>query len=237
MTNTVIPLSERAIVALDVPDANAAQALVETLSPTCGFFKIGLELFVAEHFRVVDAVRDFGAKVMLDLKFFDVPETVRRAVARLEGRGADLITVHGNDAIVRAAAQAKGSTRVLAVTVLTSFDEADMRAMGMTGPVEELVLLRARRAVELGLDGVVASGREAAVLRSELGEDFLIVTPGVRRAGDAKGDQSRVVTPGAAIRAGADHIVIGRPVRDAADPRATLVEIQAEIGRALDERG
>ena len=228
-----IPLDERIIVALDLPSAAEAKALVKRCESHVRFFKIGLQLFMASWFETVDWLRDRGHRVMLDLKFFDIPETVKLAVEQLNSRGVDFATIHGNDAIVRAAVAARGDMKLLAVTVLTSFGEDDMRAMGMTGSIAELVALRARRALELGCDGVVSSGLEAETLRRDLGEKLLIVTPGIRPGAnvrDNSDDQQRIVTAGRAIAAGADHVVVGRPISRAADPIAVIEEMQNDIG-------
>ena len=228
-----IPLDERIIVALDLPSAAEAKALVKRCESHVRFFKIGLQLFMASWFETVDWLRDRGHRVMLDLKFFDIPETVKLAVEQLNSRGVDFATIHGNDAIVRAAVAARGDMKLLAVTVLTSFGEDDMRAMGMTGSIADLVALRARRALELGCDGVVSSGLEAETLRRDLGEKLLIVTPGIRPSAnvrDNSDDQQRIVTAGRAIAAGADHVVVGRPISRAADPIAVIEEMQNDIG-------
>ncbi len=227
-----IPLDERIIVALDLPSAAEAKALVKRCESHVRFFKIGLQLFMASWFETVDWLRDRGHRVMLDLKFFDIPETVKLAVEQLNSRGVDFATIHGNDAIVRAAVAARGDMKLLAVTVLTSFGEDDMRAMGMTGSIADLVARRARRALELGCDGVVSSGLEAETLRRDLGGKLLIVTPGIRPGAnvrDNSDDQQRIVTAGRAIAAGADHVVVGRPISRAADPIAVIEAMQGEI--------
>ena len=226
-----IELRDRIIVALDVDKREKAQAVVKACESHIGFFKVGLQLFMADYFNTVDWILDRGHKVMLDLKFFDIPETVKLAVEQVNNRGVSLATIHGNDPIIRAAIEARGDLKLLAVTVLTSFGEEDMRSMGMTGTVADLVMFRARRALELGCDGVVASGLEAEPLRSELGSRLLIVTPGIRpgtkvNAGD---DQIRVVTAGKAVRSGADHVVVGRPITRADDPIRVIESMQAEI--------
>ncbi len=171
---------------------------------------------------------------MLDLKFFDIPETVKLAVEQVNSRGVSLATIHGNDPIIRAALEARGDMKLLAVTVLTSFGEEDMRAMGMTQSVADLVLYRAKRALELGCDGVVSSGLEAGKLRKDLGEKMLIVTPGIRPGAnltDESDDQTRIVTAGAAIGSGASHVVVGRPITKAADPIKVIEQMQQEIER------
>ncbi len=169
---------------------------------------------------------------MLDLKFFDIPETVKLAVEQVNNRGVSLATIHGNDPIIRAAMEARGDMKLLAVTVLTSFGEEDLRAMGMTQSVEELVYYRAKRALELGCDGVVSSGLEAGRLRSHLGEKLLIVTPGIRPGAnvtDSTDDQKRVVTAGMAIKDGANHVVVGRPITQANDPIKVIETMQQDI--------
>lgn len=227
-----IPLKERIIVALDLPSAAEAKALVKRCESHVTFYKVGLQLFMASWFETVDWLRDRGHKVMLDLKFFDIPETVKLAVEQINNRGVNLATIHGNDAIVRAAVEARGDMKLLAVTVLTSFGEEDLRLMGMTGSIADLVALRAKRALELGCDGVVSSGLEAETLRRDLGERLLIVTPGIRPGAntcDGSDDQQRIVTAGRAIAAGADHVVVGRPISKAADPLRVIETMQGEI--------
>jgi orotidine-5'-phosphate decarboxylase len=226
-----IPLRERIIVALDVPGPEEAKAVVKRCESHCTFYKIGLQLFMASWFETVDWLVDRGHKVMLDLKFFDIPETVKLAVQQVSDRGVTFATIHGNDPIIRAAVAARGDLQLLAVTVLTSFGEEDMRAMGMTGSVADLVYYRAKRALELGCDGVVSSGLEAGRLRQGLGEKLLIVTPGIRPGANiADGDdQHRVVTAGMALKEGANHVVVGRPITRAADPIAVIEEMQREI--------
>jgi orotidine-5'-phosphate decarboxylase len=231
-----IPARERLIVALDVPDIAAARALVQRLGDAAVFYKLGLELFMAPgFFEFLDELRAQRKKVFVDLKFFDIPETVARAVRSLAERGADFCTVHGNQAIMEAAAWAKaGSLRVLAVTALTSLDRGDLDDLGFKCDVGELVLSRARRALAAGCDGVVSSGLEVARLRKEIGAKLVCVTPGIRPVDNrSESDQKRVMTPAAAMQAGADYIVVGRPIRDAADPKAAAEAIQHEIARAL----
>ncbi|MEE4165881.1 MAG: orotidine-5'-phosphate decarboxylase [Desulfocapsaceae bacterium] len=234
MTKT-IPLRERIIVALDVDHPDKAQEIVKKCESHAGFYKVGLQLFMADWFNTVDWILDRGHQVMLDLKFFDIPETVKLAVEQVNSRGVSLATIHGNDPIIRAAVSVRGDLKLLAVTVLTSFGEADMRAMGMTGSIADLVYHRAHTALALGCDGVVSSGLEAARLRSELGNKLLIVTPGIRPGANVSeaDDQQRVMTAGRAVRAGADHLVVGRPITRAADPVAVIEQMQAEIDAVL----
>ncbi|MDJ0623458.1 MAG: orotidine-5'-phosphate decarboxylase [Desulfocapsaceae bacterium] len=227
-----IPLKERIIVALDVASDEQAREIVKRCESHVGYFKVGLQLFMANWFATVDWLVDRGHKVMLDLKFFDIPETVKLAVEQVNNRGVSMATIHGNDPIIRAALQAKGDMRLLAVTVLTSFGEEDMRAMGMAQSIEDLVYYRAERALKLGCDGVVSSGLEVERLRESLGKKLLIVTPGIRPGAnirDGLDDQKRVVSAGRAIGNGADHVVVGRPITQATDPVAVIEEMQVEI--------
>ncbi|MGH8456525.1 MAG: orotidine-5'-phosphate decarboxylase [Stenotrophobium sp.] len=236
MVPKIIPVGERLIVALDVPEAAQAQALVNRLGDAVSFYKIGLELCMAPgFFDLLDWLRGKNKKVFVDLKFFDIPETVARAIRNLAERGANFATIHGNQAIMEAAAQAKsGPLKVLAVTALTSLDQGDLDDMGFQCNVADLVLSRARRALQAGCDGVVSSGMEVEKLRLEAPRELICVTPGIRPVENKPdGDQKRVMTPERAIRAGADYIVVGRPIRDATDPRAAAIAMQDEIARAL----
>ena len=229
------PTRERLIVALDLPTASAARELVLRLGDSVTFYKIGMELAMAPgFFELLDWLKAENKRVFVDLKFFDIPETVARAVRNLSERGADLCTVHGNQSIMEAAAGARtGATRVLAVTALTSLDQGDLDDMGFTVDIADLVLSRARRALEAGCDGVVSSGLEVARLKAEVGDRLVCVTPGIRPVENrVEADQKRIMTPTDAIRAGADYLVVGRPVRDADDPRAVAEAIVAEIGAA-----
>jgi orotidine-5'-phosphate decarboxylase len=236
MTTKQIELQDRIIVALDVDRPELAKEMVRRCESRTRYFKVGLQLFMASYFEVVDWILERGHKVMLDLKFFDIPETVKLAVEQVNSRGVSLATIHGNDAIIKAAMEARGDLQLLAVTVLTSFGEEDLRAMGMTQSVEDLVLFRARRALELGCDGVVSSGLEAERLRKDLGEKLLIVTPGIRPGAnvrDGSDDQKRIITAGRAIATGADHVVVGRPITKAEEPLAVIEEMQEDIRKSL----
>ncbi len=228
-----IPPAERLIFALDVPDLDAARALIARLGDQVRFYKLGLELLMAgDYFALVDELVGAGKRVFLDLKFFDIPATVSAAVRQLRGRGASFVTVHGNQAILEAACAERGELKVLAVTALTSLDRDDLVDLGFPEgvDVEDLVLSRARRALACGCDGVISSGLEARRLREELGERLLVVTPGIRPFDNRREDeQKRVMTPRQAFLAGADHIVVGRPIRDADDPAAVAGAIQDEI--------
>lgn len=233
MTDTgQIPAEERLILALDVPGAAPARALVERLGDAVRFYKLGLELCMSgEYFPLIAWLRQRRKRVFADLKLFDVPNTVAGAVARLGNRGIDFVTVHGNDGMLEAACAARPEgLRILAVTVLTSLDEGDMRDLGFRTDIRSLVLSRARRALELGCDGVVSSGLEATTLRESLGDRPLIVVPGIRPgANRTTDDQKRTVDVEEAFERGADYIVMGRPVREAPDPRATAEAIQRRI--------
>ncbi len=226
----MIARAERLIVALDVAAAKDAQALIERLGDAARFYKVGLELFMAGgYFELVDWIAQRGAKVFVDLKFFDVPETVRRAVANLRGRGVTFATVHGNQAMMEAAAREKGELKILAVTALTSLDRGDLDDLGFSCDVGRLVLSRARRAIEAGCDGVISSGLEAQALKTEFKDRLLVVTPGIRPVENRADDQKRTVDVAQAFANGADYIVVGRPIRDAADPRAAAQAVQATI--------
>ena len=229
-----IPTRERLIVALDVPAPDAARSLVERIGDAACFYKVGLELLASGgSFELVQWLAGRGNRVFADFKFFDIPETVKRAVANLRGRGVTFATVHGSRPIMEAAAAAKGEVKILAVTVLTSMGPAELKEMGYGGTMDDLVLARARSALESGCDGVIASGLEARKLKAEFGERLLVVTPGIRPAGEAAGDQKRTVDVAQAFANGADHIVVGRPIRDAADPRAAAQSIQKTIATAF----
>jgi orotidine-5'-phosphate decarboxylase len=227
--------AERLIVALDVPLVEEAKALVEQLGDAVQFYKIGLELFMTGgYFELLDWLVARHKKVFVDLKFFDVPETVRSAVKALATSGATFATVHGNQAIMEAAARDKGALKILAVTVLTSLDRGDLDDLGFSCDVEKLVLSRARRALQTGVDGIVSSGLEAPLIRAELGQKLLVVTPGIRPVENKPvDDQKRTVDVAQAFRNGADYIVVGRPIRQAADPRAAALAVQKTIAEVF----
>jgi orotidine-5'-phosphate decarboxylase len=224
---------ERLIFALDVPDADAARRMVGTLGDSVVYYKLGLELAMAGgYFDLLDWMVGQGKQVFVDLKFFDIPATVAAAVRRLNDRGIGFVTVHGNQGIMEAAAAAARDVKVLAVTVLTSLDRGDLDDLGFACDVERLVVSRARRALATGCAGVVSSGIEAEAIRAELGDKLLVVTPGIRPVENRPSDdQKRVLTVEGAFAAGADYIVVGRPIRDAQDPRAAAQAIQASIAR------
>ncbi len=227
-----IPVHDRLIFALDVSGPEAAKQLVNQLGDSVSFYKLGLQLFMAGgYFELVRWLQDRGKKIFVDLKFFDVPQTVRSAVRELKKYGVSFATVHGNDSILRAAVEEKNGLGILAVTVLTSLDQADMEDLGFRADVRDVVLSRARRALEIGCDGIVSSGLEAADIRQELGDRLVIVTPGIRPVRNID-DQKRTVDVEEAFRNGADYIVIGRPIREPVDfatPREAAESIQERI--------
>jgi orotidine-5'-phosphate decarboxylase len=228
-----IPDRERLIFALDVADANEARRLIDVLGDSVVFYKLGLEVFLSGHyFELVRELKHQGKKIFADLKFFDIPATVAAAVRQLARHQMDFCTVHGNDSMLKAAADAKGDMKILAVTALTSLDQGDLDDLGFQCDARTLVLSRARRALALGCDGVVSSGLEVPALRDSIDQSLITVCPGIRPIHNDD-DQQRVVTPAQAIRNGADHLVIGRPIRDAANPRSTAEAIQTEIAQAL----
>lgn len=230
----LIPLRERLIFALDVPTTDEARRLVDELGDSVLVYKLGLEIFMAGgYYELVEWLCQRDKKVFVDLKFFDVPQTVASAVRQLRGRGVSFATVHGNDQMLAAAVGAKDETlRILAVTVLTSLDQHDIDALGFRTNVADLVLSRARRALSIGCDGVISSGLEAKRLREELGTGFLVVVPGIRPVlNRIEDDQKRTVDVEQAFLNGADCIVVGRPIRDAPDRRQAAEGVQTTIAR------
>jgi orotidine-5'-phosphate decarboxylase len=231
---TPIPRRERLIAALDVPAAADARQLVEKLGDAVAFYKIGLELSTSgEYYVLLDWLVKRGKRVFCDLKLHDIPETVRRAVANLRGRGVTFLTVHADRGVMEAAVKEKGDIGILAVTVLTSTSQADLAEQGYPGSLDELVLKRARAAAEIGCAGVICSGHEVADIKRKVGGHLLAVTPGIRPAGGDLADQKRVVDVAQAFRNGADYIVVGRPIRDAKDPAAAAEGIQKTIAEAF----
>ena len=226
---------DRLIVALDIPEVSDARRLVETIGESAGFYKVGMELAYGEGLPLVPELVSAGKQVFLDLKLHDIPNTVERATAQAAKSGAKFLTVHAYPQTMRAAvAGAKGSgMQILAVTVLTSCDDADLFDAAYRFGVVETVRRRAGQALELGVDGLVASAAEAAMVRQTIGADMLLVIPGIRPAGGASGDQKRIALPAEAIRNGADYLVVGRPVTQAPDPRAATEAVVAEIKAAL----
>ena len=232
MSNKNIASKDRLIFAMDVPDCAQARELATELGDAVTFYKIGLELMMSGgYFELLDWLLAKDKKVFCDLKFFDIPATVGSAIRQLKDRGASFVTVHGNQSIMEAAAKNKGdSLKVLGVTVLTSLDRGDLDDLGFACDVEDLVISRARRALEAGCDGVISSGLEVPKLREHVDPKLLVVTPGIRPVDNKpEGDQKRVVTVETAFANGADYIVVGRPIRDAANPFAAARAIQATI--------
>ncbi len=225
---------DKLIVALDLPSYDEARALVDCLGETVSFYKIGLELLFSEGLTLAQELKTDGKKVFLDLKFLDIGNTVEHAVAAAARLGVDFITVHGHDTktLTAAVRGREGSKlKLLAVTVLTNLDQSDLDEQGIAATPSGLVIGRARMAENAGFDGVIASGQEAAAVRAETGPNFLIVTPGIRLPGADVGDQSRVMTPEDALRFGANHIVVGRPINAAKDPKAPAEAFLAHIAK------
>jgi orotidine-5'-phosphate decarboxylase len=238
LSDKPVPSQERLIVALDVASTDEARALVETLGDSVHFYKVGMELFMAGgYFELIDWLAARGKKVFVDLKFFDVPETVRSAVRALSSRNVAFATIHGNQAIMEAAGREKGNLKILAVTALTSLDRGDLDDLGFACDVEKLVLSRARRSLEAGCDGIISSGLEAPLIRRELGSKILVVTPGIRPVENKPvDDQKRTVDVAQAFRNGADYIVVGRPIRTATNPKAAAEAVQATIATVFAGR-
>lgn len=222
------------IVALDFESPAEASALVARLGDRVSFYKIGMELYAAAGMAFARELRAQGKDVFLDMKFYDIPETVKRAVCQVARAGLQFLTVHGSDAVLRAAVEGRGAAglKLLGVSVLTSFDQHDLADLGYPCEVSDLVDLRVRRTLAAGAEGVVASPLDAARIRGLAGPDAILVTPGVRSAGTAKGDQKRVATPAEAIRDGADYVVMGRQITRAADPAAAVDRVLEEIAAA-----
>ena len=231
MTPKNISNSDRLIFAMDVGSVDEAKALAVELGDSVTFYKLGLELMTSgDYFGLLDWLVARGKKVFVDLKFFDVPATVASAVRGLNNRGVTYATIHGNQSIMEAAAEAKDDVKILAVTALTSLDRGDLDDLGFDCDIDQLVLSRARRALESGCDGVISSGLEAPKLREYIDHKLLVITPGIRPVENRPADdQKRVVDVAQAFRNGADHIVVGRPIRTASSPRAAAEAIQATI--------
>jgi orotidine-5'-phosphate decarboxylase len=226
---------DRLIVALDLPDVAAAEAMIARLGDSVTFYKIGYQLSFAGGLPLVRRLADAGKKVFVDLKLHDIGNTVARGVESVAKLGATFLTVHAYPQTMKAAVEGRAGSglKLLAVTVLTSYDDGDLHAAGYSLGVSDLVEARAQQAQVLGIDGLICSPEEAASLHKIVGHQMVLVTPGIRPAGAAAGDQKRIMTPGRAIAAGADYLVVGRPVLEAADPKAAAEVIQAEISQAL----
>ncbi len=233
-SNSNIPTRDRLIFALDVPNLEEARKLISTLGDSVQFYKLGLEVFLSGHyFELMAQLKGEGKKVFADLKLFDIPATVAAAVRQLARHDVNFCTVHGNDSMLKAAADAKGDMQILAVTALTSLDQGDLDDLGFQCDARTLVLSRAKRALALGCDGVVSSGLEVSALREYASPKLITVCPGIRPIHNDD-DQQRVMTPFQAISDGADYLVVGRPIRDASSPAAAAEAIQEDIARALD---
>src|ERR1700674_5009398 len=235
MQPSVIVPRDRLIVALDLPDVASAEAMIARLGDSVTFYKIGYQLSFAGGLPLVRRLGDAGKKVFVDLKLHDIGNTVARGVESVAKLGATFLTVHAYPQTMKAAVEARAgsSLKILAVTVLTSYDDGDLHAAGYRLGVSDLVEARARQAETLGINGLVCSPEEASNLRRIVGRQMQLVTPGIRPAGSATGDQKRIMTPGRAIAAGSDYLVVGRPVLEAAEPRGAADAIQAEIAQAL----
>lgn len=232
------PARDRLIVALDVESVEAARALIATLGDAVSFYKVGMELAFAGGLALVDELKASGRKVFVDLKLHDIGQTVERATRQIARLGADFLTIHGFPQTMRAARLGAGDSglRLLAVTVMTSYDDADLAEAGYDCSVADLVARRAVQARDVGVDGLILSPQEVATIRALVGPSMALVTPGVRPAGGDIGDQKRVMTAALAIAAGADHLVVGRPVTRAADPRGAAERLVAEIEDGLEQR-
>jgi len=235
MQPSKIASRDRLIVALDLPEVAAAEAMIARLGGSVAFYKIGYQLAYAGGLPLVGRLADAGKKVFLDLKLHDIGNTVARGVESIAKLGATFLTVHAYPQTMKAAVEASAGSglKILAVTVLTSYDDGDLHAAGYRLGVSDLVEARAGQAQVLGVDGLVCSPEEAANLHKVVGHQMVLVTPGIRPAGSASGDQKRIMTPARAIAAGSDYLVVGRPVLEAADPRGAADAIQAEIAQAL----
>ena len=222
------------IVALDFEDATQARALIARLGSAADFYKVGMELYASEGMQFVRELTEAAKQIFLDLKLYDIPETVKRATAQVAKTGARFLTVHGSNAVMGAAVEGRGASKLglLAVTVLTSFDREDLAELGYPASIEDLVALRVKNAMAAGMDGIVCSAREAAAVRALAGPAAILVTPGVRSASAAAGDQKRVATPAEALAAGANYLVIGREITRAEDPQAAFVRIMASVANS-----
>lgn len=235
MPSSISP-KDRLIVSLDLPAVEPAEAMIERLGDSVTFYKIGYQLVYAGGLPLAQKLRAAGKKVFIDVKLHDIGNTVKSGIESLSSLGATFVTVHAYPQTMQAAVEGRGNSglKILAVTVLTSYDQADMEAAGYRHTVADLVAIRARQAKAIGIDGLVCSPEEVAAVRAIVGDQMSLVTPGIRPAGSAAGDQKRIMTPSRAIKLGADYLVVGRPIMQAAEPKAVADAIQAEIGQALN---
>ena len=236
MQRADIAPKDRLIVSLDLPALEPAEAMIKRLGDSVTFYKIGYQLVYAGGLPLAQKLRGAGKKVFIDVKLHDIGNTVKSGVESLSSLGATFVTVHAYPQTMQAAVEGRGNSglKVLAVTVLTSYDQADMEAAGYRHTVADLVAIRARQAKAIGVDGLVCSPEEVTAVRAIVGDQMSLVTPGIRPAGSAAGDQKRIMTPSRAIKLGADYLVVGRPIIQAADPTAAADAIQAEIAQALN---
>lgn len=225
---------ERIILPLDLPDPEEAKKMVKNLHGIVDFFKVGMLLQFTGGGEIINWLIKNGKKVFLDMKYYDIPETVASVVRQVAETGVHFLTIHGNRRIIEHAVKARGksSLKLLAVTVLTSMDADDLQDLGLNCSLNEMVIYRAQKAVEYGCNGLIASGRELAFLRASMGDDLLLVTPGIRPAGSGHDEHKRAVTPAEAIQAGADYLVVGRPILQAPDPSKAALCIIEEIEQA-----
>lgn len=241
-SKVAVNAAERLIFALDVPSVMEAKHLIDALGGVVSFFKIGLELYMGSGLELVPVLAKAGKKVFLDLKYFDVPETVKNAVKQVASLGASFLTIHGNGKIIKAAVEGRGRAdlKLLSVTALTSLDNDDMKELGFNCTVPDLVMYRAKKAMEAGCDGVIASALEAAKVKElakqikGMDHKFLVVTPGIRPSNSSHDDHKRYTTPAEAIKSGADFLVIGRPIKESSNPRQAAKDIIAEMQPAFD---
>ena len=230
-----IPSDERLIIALDFPSIEQALELVDKIGTHGKFYKIGLELFMTgEYYKLVDELKKRGKKIFADLKFFDIPMTVARAIEVLSKKNVDMTTIHGNDSIISAAVEKKANMKIMAVTVLTSLDEHDIKSLGFECDVQSLVFSRAKKALELGCDGIISSGLEVPKIRKNTGDGLVIICPGIRPVKNNEDDQKRTVTVTEAFHNGADYIVVGRPIKQHAQPSEIVKKIQLEINNIFN---
>lgn len=236
MPRAAIAPKDRLIVSLDLPGLEPAEAMIKRLSDSVTFYKIGYQLVYAGGLPLAQKLRAAGKKVFIDVKLHDIGNTVKSGVESLSSLGATFVTVHAYPQTMQAAVEGRGRSglQVLAVTVLTSYSEADMEAAGYKHSIADLVAIRARQAKAIGVDGLVCSPEEVTAVRAIVGNEMSLVTPGIRPAGSAVGDQKRIMTPSRAIKAGSDYLVVGRPIMEATDPKAAADAIQAEIAQALN---
>jgi orotidine-5'-phosphate decarboxylase len=237
MNSATLSIDERLICALDTADANEAKAIITELDGVVSFYKVGMTLHLATGLEIVKLLLDSGKRVFLDLKYYDIPETVRKTVAVAAGLGIDFLTIHGSNATAEAAVAGRGDSnlKLLAVTVLTSFDQEGLGQLGYEGAIQDLVLHRAEAARACGVDGVVASAQEVAMIKQATHGELLVVTPGIREANACADDQTRIVTPKDAIAAGSDFLVVGRPItspQDGFSRREVAQRIIAQMRRA-----